>query len=153
MVQTSSDKVTANGNYLAARDQARSRCADTKDSDRADTGRLNWRGCWLCRVARLRLRLVLATSGKSRDSCHTGASLSALLSEVIGGRVTERVTADVFTEFVETVEPRLRLALVAAFGPDVGLEVTAEALAYAWENWDTVWESDNPAGYLWGVGA
>lgn len=66
--------------------------------------------------------------------------------------MTDRVTADVFTEFVNNVEPRLKLALVSAFGPDVGLDATADALAHGWENWERVRELDNPAGYLWGVG-
>lgn len=66
--------------------------------------------------------------------------------------MVNRVTADVFTEFVNTVEPRLKLALVSAFGSDVGLDATADALSHGWENWEKVREMDNPAGYLWGVG-
>lgn len=85
-------------------------------------------------------------------SCRTTMSRDALVGEVIGGRVADRVTADVFTEFVDMVEPRIRLALVAAFGADVGVDATAEAIAYGWENWEVVRGLDNPAGYLWGVG-
>lgn len=59
---------------------------------------------------------------------------------------------EAFTEFAKDVEPRLRLALVAAFGVEVGLEATAEALAYGWENWDSLSSRPNPAGYLFGVG-
>ena len=66
--------------------------------------------------------------------------------------MADRVTADVFTEFVTNVEPRLKLALVSAFGADVGLDATADALAHGWENWENVRELANPAGYLWGVG-
>lgn len=57
-----------------------------------------------------------------------------------------------FTIFVKEVEPRLRHALVAAFGQDRGREATAEALAYAWEHWGRVGEMANPAGYLYRVG-
>lgn len=57
-----------------------------------------------------------------------------------------------FTEFVREVEPRLRHALCAAFGGDLGREATAHALAYGWEHWDRIREMDNPAGYLWVAG-
>jgi ribosomal protein S11 len=40
-----------------------------------------------------------------------------------------------YTGFVKDVEPRLRQALVARFGPEEGREATAEALAYGWEHW------------------
>jgi DNA-directed RNA polymerase specialized sigma24 family protein len=59
---------------------------------------------------------------------------------------------DAFTSFVQRVGGPLRQALVAAYGPDVGAEVTAEALAYAWEHWDRIGEMTNPAGYLYRVG-
>ncbi len=59
---------------------------------------------------------------------------------------------EVFTEFVRVVEPRLRIALVARYGPERGREATAEALAFAWEQWDRVGEMDNPIGYLFRVG-
>ena len=52
--------------------------------------------------------------------------------------MTTSSVAEAFTEFVREVEPRLRLALVAAFGADAGVEATAEALAYGWEHWDSV---------------
>jgi DNA-directed RNA polymerase specialized sigma24 family protein len=57
-----------------------------------------------------------------------------------------------FTAFVKETEPRLRHALVAAFGQDRGLEATADALAYAFENWDRIESMENPAGYLYRVG-
>ena len=63
---------------------------------------------------------------------------------------TTRVSA--FTEFVNGVEPRLRHALVARFGPDMGRDAVADALTYAWEHWDRVSSMDNPAGYLYRVG-
>lgn len=59
---------------------------------------------------------------------------------------------DAFTASVEDTEPRLKLALCSAFGLEVGMEATAEALAFAWEHWDRVATKPNPAGYLFGVG-
>lgn len=67
--------------------------------------------------------------------------------------MVDAVTATAsFVEFVTDVEPRLRHALCAAFGLDLGREASAHALAYGWENWDEVGAKSNPAGYLWGVG-
>src|SRR5215469_926755 len=60
--------------------------------------------------------------------------------------------AAAFTEFVSAVEPRLRRALVAAYGFDEGREATAEALAYAWEHWDRLRLMSNIPGYLFRVG-
>ncbi|HMJ79386.1 MAG TPA: sigma factor-like helix-turn-helix DNA-binding protein [Iamia sp.] len=60
---------------------------------------------------------------------------------------------DGFTTFVGEVEPRLRRALVALRGPDLGRDATAEALAWAWANWDAVTEMKNPVGYLYRVGS
>lgn len=64
----------------------------------------------------------------------------------------EDLRVDAFTSFVEETEPRLRRALTATFGPDAGREATAEALAYAWRNWNRVRSLGNPAGYLYRVG-
>ena len=57
-----------------------------------------------------------------------------------------------FTEFVADCELRLRQALMASFGPDVGREAAAEALAYGWEHWDRIYPMENPVGYLFRVG-
>jgi DNA-directed RNA polymerase specialized sigma24 family protein len=57
-----------------------------------------------------------------------------------------------FREFVRITEPRLHRALAAQLGWDLGREATAEALAYAWENWERVSDMANPAGYLFRVG-
>jgi len=53
---------------------------------------------------------------------------------------------------VEGVEPRLRRALVAAYGSERGREATAEALAYAWEHWGRLRGAENLIGYLYRVG-
>jgi len=57
-----------------------------------------------------------------------------------------------FTVFAREVEPRLRYALTAALGQELGHEAAAEALAYGWEHWDRVQGLTNPAGYLYRVG-
>ena len=57
-----------------------------------------------------------------------------------------------FTRFAREAEPRLRIALSAAVGQDLGMDATAEALAYGWEHWDRVSMMDNPVGYLYRVG-
>lgn len=57
-----------------------------------------------------------------------------------------------FDDFARRDGARLRAGLVAAYGPDVGADAAAEALAYAFEHWDRVGAMDNPAGYLYRVG-
>ena len=57
-----------------------------------------------------------------------------------------------FTAFVREVEPRLSYAFAAAYGPELGREATAEALAYAWEHWQRIRTMGNAAGYLYRVG-
>lgn len=57
-----------------------------------------------------------------------------------------------FERFVSAVEPRLRRALVAGFGPVAGREAAADALAWAWQNWDRARSLDSPVGYLFKVG-
>lgn len=57
-----------------------------------------------------------------------------------------------FEDFFREVEPRVRAALSAAYGPEVGAEAAAEALAYGWESWERVSGMGNPAGYLYKVG-
>ena len=59
---------------------------------------------------------------------------------------------DSFRAFVDLVEPRLRRALVASYGFEQCREASAEALAWAWENWDKAKSLDNPSAYLFRVG-
>ena len=66
--------------------------------------------------------------------------------------VPNDILVDSFTEFVKETEPRLRHALSAVFGTDLGKEMTAESLAYGWEHWERVQAMDNPPGYLFIVG-
>ena len=64
----------------------------------------------------------------------------------------ETSTSQSFTVFVSDSEARLRRALVSLYGPEVGREATADALAYGWEHWTKVRDMANPAGYLYRVG-
>ncbi len=57
-----------------------------------------------------------------------------------------------FEAFAEVAGIRLRRALVARFGPDLGAEAAADAMAYAWRHWDTLASMANPVGYLYRVG-
>jgi RNA polymerase sigma factor (sigma-70 family) len=60
------------------------------------------------------------------------------------GAAFERVLAD--------LEQRLRRALVARFGVELGVDAAADAIAWAWEHRDEVTAMGNPAGYLYRVG-
>ncbi len=66
--------------------------------------------------------------------------------------LSDKTVTDSFTAWANEVEPRVRRALTASFGPQVAVEATAEAMSIVWEKWDEVRRSDNPAGYLYGVG-
>ena len=57
-----------------------------------------------------------------------------------------------FAEMFETVEPRLRRALVAWYGPIVGKEAAADALSWAWEHRHRLDGVGNIGGYLFRVG-
>jgi RNA polymerase sigma factor (sigma-70 family) len=52
---------------------------------------------------------------------------------------------------LDEVEIRLRRVLVARYGVDVGVDLTADVLAWAWENRDRVAGLDRPLGYLYRV--
>lgn len=70
----------------------------------------------------------------------------------IRGDITSIGAAFDFEGMFRQVEPSLRRAFVAAYGPDVGPEATAEALAWAWEHQDAVARAVNPAAFLYRVG-
>lgn len=59
---------------------------------------------------------------------------------------------DSFGEWALVAEPRLRNALTASFGVEIGREAAADALSFAWEHWDRVRGKPNPVGYVYGVG-
>jgi len=50
------------------------------------------------------------------------------------------------------LEKRLNVAFLARYGPDLGREITAEAIAWAWENRTKLEQMKNPGGYLFRVG-
>jgi DNA-directed RNA polymerase specialized sigma24 family protein len=66
--------------------------------------------------------------------------------------MASRPTEREFLEFARALEPRLRAALVARFGPHRGREAAAEALTWAWEHWDRLEGVENRPGYLYRVG-
>ena len=57
-----------------------------------------------------------------------------------------------FEEFAVAQSAWLRAGLVAAYGPDVGADAAAEAMAYGFEHWDRLSGMANPVGYLYRVG-
>lgn len=57
-----------------------------------------------------------------------------------------------YEEFVRRDGVRLRAGLVAAYGPEVGADAAAEALAYGFEHWTRLDGMANPAVYLYRVG-
>ena len=63
-----------------------------------------------------------------------------------------QTSALTFAEFHGAAEPRLRRALIARYGGEIGRESAAEALAYGWENWKRIRTMKNPVGYLYRVG-
>jgi RNA polymerase sigma-70 factor (ECF subfamily) len=57
-----------------------------------------------------------------------------------------------YEAFVVEAGPRLRAALVSAYGMEAGVEAASDALAYGWESWERLRTMDNPVGYLFRVG-
>ncbi|MDO8390696.1 MAG: RNA polymerase sigma factor [Actinomycetota bacterium] len=57
-----------------------------------------------------------------------------------------------FGTFVHDHGERIRRALVAYYGVEVGGEAADEALAVAWERWASLAGMDNPAGYVYRIG-
>jgi RNA polymerase sigma factor (sigma-70 family) len=66
--------------------------------------------------------------------------------------MTGDATPESFAQFVGVAEPRLRRALVAAYGPMLGREAALDALSWGWEHWQRLSEMANPIGYLYRVG-
>jgi RNA polymerase sigma factor (sigma-70 family) len=86
---------------------------------------------------------MMARSGVPRNPLGTAAC----------GRTDDRDERETqFTVFVNTHEPNLRRAFIAAYGSHRGREATAEALAYAWEYWERLSGVENIPGYLFRVG-
>ena len=66
--------------------------------------------------------------------------------------VLDETVVHSFTEWARDAEPRLRHALTASFGTQLGKEAAADALAHAWEHWERVSTKENPLGYVYGIG-
>lgn len=66
--------------------------------------------------------------------------------------MVDEVSNEPFETFARRIEPRLREALSATLGSDLGRESAADALSYGWENWPRIGAMHNPAGYLYRVG-
>ena len=65
---------------------------------------------------------------------------------------TRSRSTQAFSHFAKEIEPRLRQALIARFGPVAGREATVDALSYGWEHWSRLKNMRNPVGYLYRVG-
>ena len=80
----------------------------------------------------------------------------ALLVKGVTGEMVRQHTrsrsTEAFSHFAADIEPRLRHALIARFGPVVGREATVDALSYGWEHWSRLKKMRNPVGYLYRVG-
>jgi RNA polymerase sigma-70 factor (ECF subfamily) len=61
-------------------------------------------------------------------------------------------TVDAFAAFAQEAAPRLKRALVALYGFDVGQDAAAHALVEGWRRWDRVAGMVNPVGYLYTIG-
>jgi DNA-directed RNA polymerase specialized sigma24 family protein len=68
----------------------------------------------------------------------------------VAGNASEDRAA--FERFVEEAGTRLGRALASVYGFEDGRDATAEALAYAWENWQLLQHVENLPGYLFRVG-
>jgi len=66
--------------------------------------------------------------------------------------IPERTMVETFDVFVVGCEGKLRAALTATLGSEVGPDAAAEALAHGWQHWDRVRSMENPVGYLYKVG-
>lgn len=66
--------------------------------------------------------------------------------------IPEQTLVNAFDAFVVDCEAKLRVALTASLGAQLGPDAAAEALAHAWQHWDRVRSMNNPVGYLYKVG-
>jgi len=57
-----------------------------------------------------------------------------------------------FSHLVGECAKQLQNGLIAALGPEMGVEATSEALAYGWEHWERVRAMESPVGFLFTVG-
>jgi RNA polymerase sigma factor (sigma-70 family) len=69
-----------------------------------------------------------------------------------GGARVDAPPDRAFESFVAADGERLRRALVASYGVELGSDAHADALAWAWEHWPRLAGMTNPVGYLFRVG-
>jgi DNA-directed RNA polymerase specialized sigma24 family protein len=80
-------------------------------------------------------------------------SMSAALQLCEDAEIRDAIsTAPSFEEFIADARLKLRRALVARYGVQLGVEACAEATAWAWANRDRLLAMGNPVGYLYRVG-
>jgi DNA-directed RNA polymerase specialized sigma24 family protein len=80
------------------------------------------------------------------------AALRLCEERVDTGDASAATTAASFEVFIADAQVRLRRALVARYGVQLGVEACAEATAWAWSNRDRLLTMANPVGYLYRVG-
>lgn len=90
---------------------------------------------------------VSSVASPPAETCLISAAFGVT---VLGGWIVSMSVS--FEMFAGEVGPRLRRALVAAYGVDVGVDAAADALAYGFEHWARVSSMTNPSGYLYRVG-
>jgi DNA-directed RNA polymerase specialized sigma24 family protein len=56
-----------------------------------------------------------------------------------------------FEPFVAVIRTRLQRVLVARYGVEVGVDLTADVEAWAWQNFELLRGMNNPIGYLYRV--
>jgi RNA polymerase sigma-70 factor (ECF subfamily) len=72
---------------------------------------------------------------------------------VIANDLTEPRGAPIeFAAFVADGARRVRRALVAFYGLEIGGDAADEAIAVAWEKWDVIGLMDDPAAYVFRIG-
>jgi DNA-directed RNA polymerase specialized sigma24 family protein len=68
-----------------------------------------------------------------------------------GASVVQKTEESKFNAFVNNEGLRLRRVFTARYGVEVGGDVHAEAMAWAWEHWEALQAMANPVGYLYRV--
>jgi DNA-directed RNA polymerase specialized sigma24 family protein len=76
----------------------------------------------------------------------------ALQLSVAGVDTTDGRSTASFEVFIADAQVKLRRALVARYGVQLGVEACAEATAWAWAHRDRLLAMANPVGYLYRVG-
>lgn len=89
----------------------------------------------------------LAAAGPAEGSGTPAESVASVTPITSANR-----TQNLSNELIATYDERVRMALTARYGPELGEELSAEAMAWAWANQERLAELENPIGYLVRVG-